>query len=317
MSLNNRMGDNMKNLTKILSVIITSVFLLTSFTTGAFAGKKILFSIKGPGSGNPFWASVEKGAKEEAAKLGVDLVLVAPPQEGDVQAQINQVEDQLAKGVDAIALAPGDPNAFAPIVDEAIKSGVPVVFVDTNGINEGVTFIGTNNMNGAELAANFICDKTAKGSDVAILTGIESQSTALLRRDGAIKGFNNCGLNIVATQTAEWDTAKARSVTESIILKNPNIKAIFASNDNMGLGAIQALKDADMNDVVVVGFDATPDAATSILKGEMTATIAQFSYNMGAYGVKYALELANGGSIDPNIDTGTQLVTKENANEFK
>ncbi|WP_440635006.1 sugar ABC transporter substrate-binding protein [Candidatus Pelagibacter sp. HIMB1746] len=317
MSLNNRMGDNMKNLTKILSVIITSVFLLTSFTTGAFAGKKILFSIKGPGSGNPFWASVEKGAKEEAAKLGVDLVLVAPPQEGDVQAQINQVEDQLAKGVDAIALAPGDPNAFAPIVDEAIKSGVPVVFVDTNGINEGVTFIGTNNMNGAELAANFICDKTAKGSDVAILTGIESQSTALLRRDGAIKGFNNCGLNIVATQTAEWDTAKARSVTESIILKNPNIKAIFASNDNMGLGAIQALKDADMNDVVVVGFDATPDAATSILKGEMTATIAQFSYNMGAYGVKYALELANGGSIDPNIDTGTQLVTKENANDFK
>ncbi len=197
------------------------------------------------------------------------------------------------------------------------KSGVPVVFVDTKGINEGVTFIGTNNMNGAELAAKFICDKTAKGSDVAILTGIESQSTALLRRDGAIKGFKNCGLNIVATQTAEWDTAKGRSVTESIILKNPNIKAIFASNDNMGLGAMQALKDADMNNVIVVGFDATPDAATSILKGEMTATIAQFSYNMGAYGVKYALELANGGSIDPNIDTGTQLVTKENANEFK
>ena len=197
----------MKNLTKIISVIITSVFLLASFSTGAFAGKKILFSIKGPGSGNPFWASVEKGAKEEAAKLGVDLVLVAPPQEGDVQAQINQVEDQLAKGVDAIALAPGDPNAFAPIVDDAIKSGVPV--------------------------------------------------------------------------------------------------------------AMQALKDADMSNVVVVGFDATPDAATSILKGEMTATIAQFSYNMGAYGVKYALELANGGSIDPNIDTGTQLVTKENANDFK
>ena len=307
----------MKNIKKIISIIITSAFLLASFSTGAFAGKKILFSIKGPGSGNPFWASVEKGAKEEAAKLGVDLVLVAPPQEGDVQAQINQVEDQLAKGVDAIALAPGDPNAFAPIVDDAIKSGVPVVFVDTKGINEGVTFIGTNNMNGAELAANFICDKTAKGSDVAILTGIESQSTALLRRDGAIKGFKNCGLNIVATQTAEWDTAKGRSVTESIILKNPNIKAIFASNDNMGLGAMQALKDADMNNVIVVGFDATPDAATSILKGEMTATIAQFSYNMGAYGVKYALELANGGSIDPNIDTGTQLVTKENANEFK
>ena len=307
----------MNKLIKLIGVFTASAFLLLSITTSSHAEKRILFSIKGPGSGNPFWASVEKGAREEAAKLGVDLVLVAPPQEGDVQAQINQVEDQLAKGVDAIALAPGDPNAFAPIVDDAIKSGVPVVFVDTKGINEGVTFIGTNNKNGAELAAKFICDKTPKGADVAVLTGIESQSTALLRRDGAIKGLKDCGLNLVATQTAMWDTAKARSVTESIILKNPNIKAIFASNDNMGIGAMQALKDADMNDVVVVGFDATPDAAKSILAGEMTATIAQFSYNMGAYGVKYALELANGGSIDLNIDTGTQLVTKENANDFK
>ena len=307
----------MNKLIKLVGVFAASAFLLLSITTFSHADKRILFSIKGPGSGNPFWASVEKGAREEAAKLGVDLVLVAPPQEGDVQAQINQVEDQLAKGVDAIALAPGDPNAFAPIVDDAIKSGVPVVFVDTKGINEGVTFIGTNNKNGAALAAKFICDKTPKGADVAVLTGIESQSTALLRRDGAIKGLKDCGLNLVATQTAMWDTAKGRSVTESIILKNPNIKAIFASNDNMGIGAMQALKDADMNDVVVVGFDATPDAAKSILAGEMTATIAQFSYNMGAYGVKYALELANGGSIDLNIDTGTQLVTKENANDFK
>ena len=260
----------MRELSRKIVVLVSAIFLSLNMISASFAdghGKKILFSIKGPGSGNPFWASVTKGAEEEAKKLGVKLILVAPPQEGDVQAQINQVEDQLAKGVDALALAPGDPNAFAPIVDDAIKSGVPVVFVDTKGINEGVTFIGTNNMNGAELAAKFICDKTPKGSDVAILTGIESQSTALLRRDGAIKGFKNCGLNIVATQTAEWDTAKGRSVTESIILKNPNIKAIFASNDNMGLGAMQALKDADMNDVVVVGFDATPDAATSILKG--------------------------------------------------
>ena len=227
--------------------MLASAFLLLNIAAvSSSAEKTILFSIKGPGSGNPFWASVEKGAKDEAKKLGVKLILIAPPQEGDVQAQVNQLEDQIAKGVDAIALAPSDPNALAPIVDDAIKSGVPVVFVDTMGSNKGVTFIGTNNKNGAELAAKFICDKTAKGSDVAILTGIESQSTALLRRDGAIKGFKDCGLNLVATQTAEWDTAKARSVTESILVKNPNIKAIFGSNDNMALGAIQALKDLSL-----------------------------------------------------------------------
>ena len=308
------------NIVKKISVVITSLFLVLSITTSSFAdghAKKILFSIKGPGSGNPFWASVEKGAKEEAKKLGVKLILIAPPQEGDVQAQVNQLEDQIAKGVDAIALAPSDPNALAPIVDDAMKSGIPVVFVDTKGSNKRVTFIGTNNKNGAELAAKYICDNTPKGSDVAILTGIESQSTALLRRDGAKKGFKDCGLKVVATQTAEWDTAKARSVTESILVKNPNIKAVFGSNDNMALGAIQAIKDAGMKNVVVVGFDATPDAAKSILAGDMTATIAQFSYNMGAYGVKYALDLAKGKKIDSNIDTGTQLVTKKNAKDFK
>jgi ribose transport system substrate-binding protein len=107
------------------------------------------------------------------------------------------------------------------------------------------------------------------------------------------------------------------SVTEDIITGNPNIKAIFASNDNMGLGAIQALKNADMlDDVVVVGFDANPDAAASVAAGEMSATIAQFSYNMGYMGVENALKLANGESIPDNIDTGTVLVTAENAADF-
>ena len=132
---------------KNIAVVIASLFLLFGLANSSFANnhgkKKILFSIKGPGSGNPFWASVEKGAKEEAQKLGVELILIAPPQEGDVQAQVNQLEDQIAKGVDAIALAPSDPNALAPIVDDAIKNNIPVVFVDTAGSNKGVTFIGT------------------------------------------------------------------------------------------------------------------------------------------------------------------------------
>ncbi|GIS77347.1 MAG: hypothetical protein CM1200mP13_07060 [Candidatus Pelagibacterales bacterium] len=107
-------------------------------------------------------------------------------------------------------------------------------------------------MNGAELAATFICDKTPKGSDVAILTGKESQSTALLRRDGAIKGFKNCGLNIVATQT-RMGYAKGRSVTESIILKIQTLKQ-FLLQMKYGFRAMQALKDADINDVVFCGI---------------------------------------------------------------
>lgn len=290
------------------------------FVTMAFAAnaETVLLSMKGPGAGNPFWAAVEAGAQEKAKELGVDLVVLAPPEESDVQSQISQVEDQLAKNIDALAIAPTDPNALAPIVDKAKAAGVGVVFVDTKGINEGVTFIGTNNEAGAALAADFICKSIEKGSDVAILQGIITQSTGQARADGSKKGLTDCGMNVVAEQPADWDTAKAQTAMENIITGNPNLKAVFASNDNMALGAVQALKAANILDkVMVVGFDANPNAAESILAGEMTATIAQNPMNMGRFGVENALKVKKGETIDAVIDTGTVLVTKDNAADFK
>jgi ribose transport system substrate-binding protein len=290
------------------------------FVTMAFAAnaETVLLSMKGPGAGNPFWAAVEAGAQEKAKELGVDLVVLAPPEESDVQSQISQVEDQLAKNIDALAIAPTDPNALAPIVDKAKAAGVGVVFIDTKGINDGVTFIGPNNEAGAALAADFICKSIEKGSDVAILQGIITQSTGQARADGSKKGLTDCGMNVVAEQPADWDTAKAQTAMENIITGNPNLKAVFASNDNMALGAVQALKAASILDkVMVVGFDANPNAAESILAGEMTATIAQNPMNMGRFGVENALKVKKGETIDAVIDTGTVLVTKENAADFK
>jgi ribose transport system substrate-binding protein len=278
----------------------------------------VLLSMKGPGAGNPFWAAVEEGAKEKAAELGVDLVVLAPPEESDVQSQISQVEDQLAKGIDALAIAPTDPNALAPIVDRAKSQGVGVVFVDTKGINEGVTFIGTNNEQGAKLAADYICQNVEKGSDVAILQGIITQSTGQARAEGAKAGLSGCGLNVVAEQPADWDTAKAQTAMENILTGNPNLKAVFASNDNMALGAVQAIKSAGLSGkIMVVGFDANPNAAAAVLAGDMAATVAQNPKNMGALGVENALKVKHGETIPPVIDTGTVLVTKENAADYQ
>ncbi|MDC3177709.1 sugar ABC transporter substrate-binding protein [Pelagibacteraceae bacterium] len=225
-----------------ISLITTSLLFFSGSLLAGSHAKTIMLSTKGPGAGNPFWASVEAGAKDAAEELGVNLIILSPPQESDVMAQVAQIEDQIAKGVDGIAIAPTDPNAVAPILDDAIASGVPVVYIDTNGINEGVTFIGTNNINGAALAAQYICDNVPSGSDVAILQGMITQTTGQHRAEGSHKGLEACGLNIVAELPANWDTAQGMSVTEDILTGNPNLKAIFASNDNMGLGAIQALK---------------------------------------------------------------------------
>jgi ribose transport system substrate-binding protein len=255
---------------------------------------------------------------EKGKELGVEVTVLAPPTESDVAAQIAQIEDQLAKGVKGLVLAPTDPNALAPVVDEAIASKVPVVFVDTKGTNNGVTYIGTDNVAGAALAAKYICDNVPAGSEVALITGIVTQSTGKARADGGRSGLTGCGLKIVAEQTGEWDRAKGLAVMENIITGNPNIKAVFASNDNMALGATEALKSAGLLDkVMVVGFDANPDAAASILVGEMKASVAQNPANMGAIGVDSILKLAKGETLPAVIDTGTVLVTKENAEKFK
>ena len=296
-----------------IALVVTLVF-----SAMAVNAETILLSMKGPGAGNPFWALVEKGAREKAKELGVDLVVLAPPQESDITSQIAQIEDQMTKGVDGIALAPTDPDALTPIVDEALAEGTKVVFVDTNGKNKGVTFIGTNNEMGAKLAADYICKNVPKGSDVAILQGIIVQSTGRFRADGSHKGLTECGLNIVAEQPGDWDRAKGQAVMENILVGNPNIKAVFASNDNMALGAAESLKQAGVLDkVLLVGFDANPDAAVSILAGEMSASVAQNPYNMGALSVENLMKLIKGEKLAPVIDTGTVLVTKENAANYK
>jgi ABC-type sugar transport system substrate-binding protein len=299
-------------------LLLAGVALAAMATMTGHASAQYVLGMKGPGAGNPFWAAVEAGARAKGEELGVEVIVVAPPAESDVQAQITQIEDLIAQGVEGIALAPTDPNALAPVVESARAAGIPVVFVDTRGINEGVTFIGTNNEVGAALAAQFMCDNLPEGADVAILQGLISQSTGQARAEGSRQGLTECGLNVVAEQTAEWDRSKGITVTENILTGNPNIQGIFGSNDNMALGAVQALKSAaKLDDVMVVGFDANPDAAASILAGEMTASVAQAPANMGAFAIQALVDLAAGETLEEWIDTGTVLVTEENAAEYQ
>lgn len=296
----------------LAGVALAAIGAMTGSAHAAYA-----LVMKGPGAGNPFWAAVEAGAKAKGEELGAEVVVVAPPAETDVQAQVTQVEDLIAQGMEGIALAPTDPGALAPVVDAAQAAGIPVVFVDTLGSNEGITFIGTNNEVGAALAAQYMCENLPEGAEVAILQGVMAHSTAQFRANGAKSGLEACGLNVVAEQTAEWDRAKGLSVTENILAGNPNIKGIFGSNDNMALGAVEALKAAARDDVMVVGFDANPDAAAAVIAGDMAATVAQAPGNMGGFAIQALVDLKNGETLEDWIDTGTVLVTSENAAEYQ
>jgi ribose transport system substrate-binding protein len=305
---------------KFLTVLSLAAFMLVLFSGIVLAQDDIVIAVstKGPGAGNPFWAAVERGATAAAADFGVTVNLIASPAETDVAGQLALIEDQLAQGADALVVAPTDSVALNPVFEQAVADGVPVLYIDTSAEFDGaLTFIGTDNLFGASLGAQYLCDNLPQGAKVAILQGVMSHQTGIDRATGGHDGLAACGLNIVAELSANWDRAQGQSVTEDILTGNPDLAGIFASNDNMALGAVEALKSAGVLDsVIVVGFDANPDAAASILAGEMSATVAQNPYNMGVLGVQNAILAILGHAIPTNIDTGTLLVTEANAADF-
>ncbi len=269
---------------------------------------------------NPFWAAVWRGAEETAKKwLIVDLVLNAPTSEADVDVQIAQVEDAVTKGVDALVVAPTDASALNPTFDKAREAGIPVLIIDSDTTwPHKLTFIGTDNKAGGKLAGEYLCSKLGSGAKVGIITGHMTAASIADRVHGAEEAFAACGIEIVAQLNGLHTREGGRSVMEDILTANPDVQGIFAANDNMALGAIEALKAAGkLEQVTVVGFDANPDAVASILAGEMAASVAQSPYNMGRFGIVYALGAIHGMGVPKRIDTGTTLVDASNAAQFK
>jgi ribose transport system substrate-binding protein len=281
---------------------------------GAAAGATLYVNMKGPSAGNPFWALVEQGALQAGADYGVDVQVVAPPSESDIPGQIALVEDNAAQGAAGMAIAVTDAVALNPAIQAAIDAGVKVVWIDSGGNNEGVTYIGTDNAVGASLAGQYLCDNVPEGGKVAILQGLITTTTGQARAEGSKAAVEACGLDLVMEVPADWDRAKGLAATEDILTQHPDLAGLFASNDEMALGAVEALRTADLLDqVVVVGYDANPDAREAVIAGDMEATIAQNPVNMGYLGVESLIKLINGETLEPTIDTGVELITAENA----
>jgi ribose transport system substrate-binding protein len=301
----------------LVSVVVLLAFSVPP-TSGGASQYTILLSMKGPGSGNPFWAAVEKGARDAAKAMNVNLVVLAPPAETDVQAQVAQIEDQIAKRVNAIVVAPTDVSALNTTFDKARAAKIPVLFVDTDGTwPHKATFIGTDNKAGGALGGKFLCDTLMGKGDIAIITGVMTTQSIRARVEGARESAKKCGLTVAAELPADSDRAKGQQVMEDLLTSKPTVKGVFAANDLMALGAAEAVKArGKAGQILLVGFDAIPEAAKAILGGQMAASVAQSPSNMGKFGVENAIKILKGQTIAKRIDTGTVLVTKQNAAQY-
>ncbi len=255
---------------------------------------------------NPFFVALKDGAEEQAAEL--DATLTVADAQNDAAKQVSDVEDMIQKGMDLILINPTDSEAVGAAVQSANDAGIPVITVDRNAESgEVVAHVASDNVAGGKLAGEYMVELVGEGGKVVELEGIPGASATRDRGQGFNEAIDG-KLDVVAKQSANFDRAQGLTVMENILQDNKDIVAVFAHNDEMALGAVQALNSAGMSDVKVIGFDATDDAVKAVEDGTMAATVAQKPTEIGKLGVEAAVNYLKGETVEESIPVDLELI---------
>lgn len=282
---------------KLKNALLSAALVAASVSLSAVAmAKDIKVSFVVKDMTNPYYWRMGEGAKRAAKELGIELSWISAKVNGDIEGQIGVVETELAKQPDAMVLVPMNGTALIPKVMEANSMGIPVLTADTR-VDEGPgkveTFVGLDERQSFKGMADYVVKALGGKGKIAILEGFRGSSTAELRLKGMHDAFDAAaGIEVVASIAADWDREKGLKVTEDILQAHPDISAIVGTNDQMALGAVQAVKSAGkLDSILIVGDDAIPSALSALKAGELDATIDGNTDKVGYEAVKAAYEL--------------------------
>ncbi|PKG24796.1 sugar ABC transporter substrate-binding protein [Niallia nealsonii] len=285
----------------------------TSSSSGGNDNESVAVVLKTLSS--PYWKYVEAGAKAAGKDLGTDVTIVGPASESQIMEQVNMIEDSLNQGIGALVVSPSQPDTVVPVLEQAKQSDVPVLLIDTDAdFSDKESFIGTDNLTAGKEGGKLLASMLKKGDKVALIAGALGNSAMDQRVKGAKEALEEAGMAIVAEQPADSDKTKANTVMENILQKNADIKGVFSANDDMAIGALRAAESKGLS-IPIIGTDGTVEAIQSVIDGKLAGTIAQNPYEMGYQGVENAVKTIKGEKIDARIDSGIDVITKENAQE--
>ena len=312
-------------LRKTLAVVASATLLCTSLTAcnrdsgdtnaaGDSANKSITFALST--QANSFMVKMREGAQKKADELG--LTINFQDASDDSATQANQLANAAATGAGAVIVNPTDSDAMASAVKQLTDAKIPVVAVDRAVNNAEVSsYIASDNVGGGKQAAKALSEAIHGEGEILVLQGKTGSSASRERGQGFDEGLKDSpNIKVVAKQTAEFERVKGLDVTTNLLQAHPNVKAIFAENDEMALGAIEALGDKACKDVIVVGFDGVEDALKAIKEGTMYASIAQQPADMAAQAVVEASKLLKGEAATKEMQVDVVTVTKDNVDKF-
>lgn len=265
-----------------------------------------------------FVVNVKDAMEAHAKEKSVELIVNDAQRTADKQVQ--QIETFISQKVDAIILNPCEVEASSPAVEKAKAAGIPVINVNSETAAAPDGFVGSRDEDAGEIAMEQIAKLLQGKGNIVIIEGYMGQAAQIKRAIGAKNVLKKYpGITVLAVQTADWDRAKGMSLMENWIQSyGDKINAVFAHNDEMGMGALQALEQAKLKDkVIVVSIDAIADALQAVKDGRLDATVYQDAKGQGAGAIDMAIQLIKKEPVEKkDIFIPFQLVTKENVDAF-
>ena len=278
---------------------------------------KIVLGISMLSMQNEFIVNISDEMQKKAEELGAKLIIVDA--ERSPLKQIEQVESFIAQKVDVIILNPCEYEASSPAVTKALAANIPIVNVNSATKVSPTAFVGSNDVESGRIAMKFIAEKLGGNGNIVMIQGLNGQAAQIQREEGAKEILRQFpAIKMIAQQSAEWDRSKSMDLMQNWIQSyGTKINAVFAHNDEMGLGAIKALQDAGMKDkVVVVSIDAIADALQAVKKGDLDATVFQDARKQGAGAVETAVKIAQGQKVEKEIMIPFKLLTKGDVDSY-
>lgn len=316
-----------------VSVFLRVLFTLTTAIALLFSGcgreatrskesmpaeKKIIVGVSLLNLSSEFIVMLNKSLEAKAKELDVELIV--NDAQRSPERQVQQVENFIAQQADAIILNPCEVEASSPAVDKALAAGIPIVNVNSETKSTPTAFVGSHDEESARLAMEYIAKRLNGQGNVVMMHGYMGQAAQIKRDQGAREVLAKYpGLKLLADQTAEWDRAKAMALMENWIQSYcPKINAVFAQNDEMGLGALIALEQAKLKDkIIVASVDAIADALQAVKDGRLDATVFQDARGQAGTALEIAVKLVRKQPCEKQVFIPFQLVTKENVDTMR
>ena len=275
---------------------------------------------------NEFWGTMKTRYEEAGKELGVEVEVFEADAEDDTQGQLDALNTMVTMDFDVIILSPIDGTNLIPGIVAANEAEIPVINlgpgVDMEALSDaGGHLDGKITVNFEEQGSSVANDMIARmedGGKVAILSGLEGAGQSVGRTNGAKAVFEGAeGVELAAVQACDWDTEKAYEATKDILTANPDLKGIFACNDNMALAAVQALQEMGNEDVMVYGVDYTSDAKAAIQEGTMMGSMTYSSAIYTKAAEEMAMLIAQGKTFEEPVYLPLTLVTQDNVADFE